>query len=78
MKKHKLLAALKLSDLDFRNKAIAMMSRYGKVRSLDMVTIDPRPDYELLVIFNQEKAAWAAARSLGGVRFGPSGLKLVI
>ncbi len=78
MKKNKLLAALKPDELDFRKKILDMMSQFGQVRSLDMITIDPRPDRKLLVIFNHEKEALAAARSLGGVRFGPSGLKLMI
>jgi hypothetical protein len=63
---------------EIKRRMHAMMSKYGKVRSLEVLTVDPRPDHRLLVIFDSERDAQAAALALGGTRLGLSGVKLTL
>lgn len=63
---------------DFKMHMHALISRYGKIRSLEVLTMDPRPDRRLLVIFDRECDALVAAQALGGTRLGLSGIKLTI
>ncbi|HEY3325551.1 MAG TPA: hypothetical protein VGK14_00095 [Novimethylophilus sp.] len=78
MKVRKVFASFRGSDTDFKKKVYELMSQYGKVRSLEVLTVDPRPDRRLLVIFDRESDALVAAASVGGTRLGLSGVKLTV
>ena len=78
MKPKRLFVSFKGSDADFKKQVYKVMSRYGKVRSLEVLTVDPRPDRRLLVIFDRESDALLAAASVGGTRLGLSGIKLTV
>lgn len=78
MKNKKIFDSFGGSDTDFKTKVYELMSQFGQVRSLEVLTVDPRPDRRLLVIFARESDALAAAAFMGGTRLGLSGVKLTV